>query len=147
MLTAGTASSAFERVLSSAPSGDADPLAAAEIDSNGAASEPHIDLLLCDIGLPDMSGWELMRQLRRRRPHILGLALSGFASDDDARRSRDAGFLGHLPKPVDLPKLESVLRSIAMAITARAWPAGPPCGLDGRTTRVEIEVNIDASVQ
>src|SRR5439155_25029326 len=120
-----TASSAFELTLS-AGSNDVDGDGAGDIAADRAARDQTIDLLLCDIGLPDMSGWELMRQLRRRRPGILGVALSGFASEEDARRSRDAGFLGHLPKPVDLAKLESVLRSIAMTITGMSGDSENP---------------------
>jgi CheY-like chemotaxis protein len=66
------------------------------------------DLLLSDIGLPDGSGYDLLRQTPpdHRPPAV---ALSGFGMDEDLERSRQAGFLDHLTKPVDAAHLESVL--------------------------------------
>jgi CheY-like chemotaxis protein len=73
-----------------------------------AAREPF-DVLVCDIALPDGSGYELLRRLRATRP-VHGIALSGFGTQDDLRRSREAGFDDHLVKPIDLPKLEAAIR-------------------------------------
>ncbi|HVR61921.1 MAG TPA: ATP-binding protein [Polyangia bacterium] len=67
------------------------------------ADEPF-DVLVSDIGLPDGTGVDLMRQLRAKRP-IRGIALSGYGGSEDIDRSRAAGFDRHLIKPVDLPKL------------------------------------------
>src|SRR5262249_51934522 len=76
-----------------------------------AAAAEDFDLLLCDIALPDGSGLDLMRALRTRES-IKGIALSGFGMDEDVRRSHEAGFIAHLTKPVDLTKLEAVLRTL-----------------------------------
>jgi PAS domain S-box-containing protein len=73
-----------------------------------AATEPF-DLLITDIGLPDGTGWELMRELRRRGP-VRGIALSGFSMDEDIRRSRDVGFIEHLCKPIMPDDLEEAIR-------------------------------------
>jgi CheY-like chemotaxis protein len=52
-----------------------------------------------------------MRQLRDRHA-IKGIALSGYGMDQDLRRSREAGFLDHVIKPVDVSHLEAVIRRI-----------------------------------
>jgi PAS domain S-box-containing protein len=76
-----------------------------------AAQAEPFDLVISDIGLPDGSGLDLMRQLRLRQP-VRGIALSGFGMEDDVRRSRDAGFDEHLTKPVSLEVLESTLKRV-----------------------------------
>ena len=69
------------------------------------------DLLLSDIGLPDGSGLDLMRDLAVRRPDPppRAIALSGFGTDGDVARSREAGFADHLTKPVSLDKLKEAI--------------------------------------
>jgi PAS domain S-box-containing protein len=66
------------------------------------------DLLICDIGLADGSGLEVMRQLKSRIDR--GVALSGFGQQEDLRRSREAGFELHLTKPVNFNALRDVLQ-------------------------------------
>jgi PAS domain S-box-containing protein len=80
----------------------------------GAAleAEGRFDLVISDIGLPDGSGLDLLRQLRSRRP-VPGIALSGYGMDDDLRKSCEAGFAAHLTKPVDFRKLEETIRQVA----------------------------------
>jgi CheY-like chemotaxis protein len=77
------------------------------------ASTP--DLVLLDIGLPGMDGYEVVRRLRAepelRRSYIA--ALSGYGQDQDRRRSRDAGFDAHLTKPVATEQLLSLLAEAA----------------------------------
>ena len=72
----------------------------------------EFDLLISDLGLPDGTGLDLMRRLRAAGGPP-GIALSGFGMDDDLRRSREAGFVEHLTKPVDFPKLEAAIGRIA----------------------------------
>jgi PAS domain S-box-containing protein len=72
------------------------------------------EIVVCDIGLPGMSGYELASQLRRD-PALRSLrliALSGYGQPEDRRRSREAGFDDHLVKPVDFTALESILRGL-----------------------------------
>jgi signal transduction histidine kinase len=76
-----------------------------------AANALPFDIVISDIGLPDGSGMDLMRQLCARRP-IKGIAISGFGMDEDVEQSRQAGFSEHLVKPVDLQKLEGALRRL-----------------------------------
>lgn len=72
-----------------------------------AAEHQSFDLLISDVGLPDGSGMDLMRELRRRHGETLrGIALSGYGMEEDVARSREAGFDDHLTKPVDMASLE-----------------------------------------
>ncbi|HEX8914480.1 MAG TPA: response regulator, partial [Humisphaera sp.] len=86
--------------------------------------ESHpFDVLVSDIGLPDGSGLDLMRHVRRRLA-IRGVVLSGFGMEEDVRRSLEAGFLEHLTKPVTPDDLNDailrVARRTAPAVTAGA---------------------------
>lgn len=72
------------------------------------AKSETFDLLVSDIGLPDGTGWDLMAQLADRRPPK-AIALSGFGMEDDLRRSRDAGFLEHVTKPVNITVLREMI--------------------------------------
>jgi signal transduction histidine kinase/CheY-like chemotaxis protein len=78
------------------------------------ARESKFDLLVTDIGLPDASGHDLMREIRARQS-IAGIALSGFGMEEDIEKSREAGFLDHLIKPVDVNRLQAALNEIAGA--------------------------------
>jgi two-component system CheB/CheR fusion protein len=73
-----------------------------------AAKHAEFDLLISDVGLPDGSGTELMRQLRAAST-IRGIAISGFGMNGDVERSIQAGFLEHLVKPIDLERLEAAI--------------------------------------
>src|SRR5688572_285126 len=75
------------------------------------ADEEEFDILLSDIGLPDGSGLELIRHIRKTR-NVPALALSGFGMDEDLQRSRDAGFSDHLIKPVSLDRLQSAIAGL-----------------------------------
>ncbi|PYK49307.1 MAG: hybrid sensor histidine kinase/response regulator, partial [Verrucomicrobia bacterium] len=72
----------------------------------------NIDVLLCDIGLPDGNGYEVVSQAKRKLP-IKAIAITGFGTEEDIRRSNEAGFDSHLVKPVDLHKLQTVLDEVA----------------------------------
>jgi CheY-like chemotaxis protein len=69
------------------------------------------DIVLLDIGLPGMDGYEVARRLRRE-PSLDGMylvALTGYGSESDRRKSVEAGFDDHLVKPVGLDALRRVL--------------------------------------
>ena len=68
----------------------------------------QFDALISDIGLPETSGYELVRQAKQRHP-LKGIALSGLGMEEDVRRSLEAGFDHHLTKPVNFQELQSVL--------------------------------------
>jgi signal transduction histidine kinase len=73
------------------------------------------DVALVDIGLPVMDGYELGRQLANH-PRVRGIrliAVTGYGQEQDRHRSKEAGFVGHLVKPVDLDRLRGLLESDA----------------------------------
>jgi CheY-like chemotaxis protein/anti-sigma regulatory factor (Ser/Thr protein kinase) len=76
-----------------------------------AAANP-IDLVVSDLGLPDMTGHELMKQLRSAHG-LQGIALSGYGMEEDVERSRLAGFQNHLTKPVSFEQLKDVIAEFA----------------------------------
>jgi PAS domain S-box-containing protein len=85
--------------------------------SEGVAKARSIrpDLVLCDIGLPGMNGYDVARALRAE-PELQGMrvvALSGYATSDDVHRSLAAGFDEHVAKPIDLDVLERVVSEVA----------------------------------
>ena len=73
--------------------------------------EEDFDLLISDIGLPDRSGYELMREVRLNKD-LPGIALSGFGSEQDVTQARDAGFAEHLTKPINFERLEKTIQSL-----------------------------------
>jgi PAS domain S-box-containing protein len=77
-----------------------------------AAEGADFDVLVSDLGLPDGTGCELMRQIRDRHP-LRGIAMSGYGMEEDVRRSREAGFSEHLVKPVDIASLERAILNVA----------------------------------
>lgn len=87
-------------------------------DALARAEEVHapggtaFDLVISDLNLPDGTGWDLMRELQWRFG-LRGVALSAYRRAADKRRSEEAGFLGHLVKPVSLDALTQLLASLA----------------------------------
>jgi CheY-like chemotaxis protein len=75
------------------------------------AADCALDVLLLDIGLPGMDGYEVAKRLRQeaRFKDTLMIAISGYGRDHDRQLSREAGFDDHLVKPVDLEKLNALL--------------------------------------
>ena len=81
-------------------------------DALQAAEESEgFDLVLSDIGLPDGTGYDLMRELSRRFG-LQGIALTGYGMDEDIEKSHAAGFRKHLTKPVNIETLEAALRQV-----------------------------------
>jgi CheY-like chemotaxis protein/anti-sigma regulatory factor (Ser/Thr protein kinase) len=81
------------------------------LDAFGAA-DPAIVVL--DIGMPGMDGYEVARALRARYPdrHPALVALTGWGQEQDRRRAREAGFEHHLVKPAEMDALQSLLADI-----------------------------------
>lgn len=76
-----------------------------------AAGGPF-DLVISDVGLPDSSGYDLMKRIREDHPGMKGIAMSGYGMDEDIRKSMEAGFSEHLVKPIDIPRLEQAIRRV-----------------------------------
>lgn len=68
------------------------------------------DVVLCDLGLPGMSGFDVARALRAERTDARLVALTGYTRPEDVRSSREAGFDAHLPKPCDPEQIAQLLR-------------------------------------
>ena len=73
------------------------------------ASQHQFDLVLSDLGLPDENGCELMSKLRARFG-LRGIAVSGYGMKEDIERSREAGFIHHLTKPIDPDRLAGLIQ-------------------------------------
>jgi signal transduction histidine kinase len=69
------------------------------------------DLLISDIGLPDCSGYDLMREVRSSKP-LPGIALTGFGTEHDVNEARAAGFSEHLTKPINFEQLEKAIQNL-----------------------------------
>ena len=80
----------------------------AEARETAGREAGRFNLVISDLGLPDGSGLDLMSELSRRHG-LRGIALSGYGMDEDIRRSREAGFLSHLTKPVSLQTLQEAI--------------------------------------
>ena len=92
-------------------------------DGLGAIREVRPEIVLCDLGLPDLDGYEVARAVRRDGDvsWTYLIALTGYAQPEDRRRAKEAGFDRHLAKPPDLDELE---RLIAEAPPRPAGDAG-----------------------
>jgi CheY-like chemotaxis protein len=73
------------------------------------------DVVLLDIGLPVADGYEVARRLRAEGCAALLVALTGWGSDADRQRAREAGFDHHLTKPVELEAVEKLLKTAPAA--------------------------------
>lgn len=73
------------------------------------------DLVLCDIGLPEMDGFEVARAIRAHPEigRVALVALTGYAQPEDIMRASDAGFDAHLAKP---PRLEALKRVVGSTV-------------------------------
>ena len=78
------------------------------------AAEFRPDVIILDIGLPKMNGYQVARELRKLPglSKAVLVALSGYGQEDDRRQSKEAGFARHLMKPVDPEELKRVLGEV-----------------------------------
>jgi CheY-like chemotaxis protein len=104
-----------------------------------AAEADLPDVVLLDIGLPDIDGWEVARRLRDAAAggrHPVVVAVTGYASEADRERSADAGIDLHWVKPADPAALLATLARFAGLLdrtrTAPAGVAGSANGTAGR---------------
>ena len=72
----------------------------------------EFDLLIADVGLPDGTGYDLMREVLSRRCTSKGIAVSGYGSEKDVEQSLSAGFCMHLVKPVAFDTLQAAIRRV-----------------------------------
>jgi CheY-like chemotaxis protein len=77
-----------------------------------AAAEQTFDLLISDLRLPDISGYEIMAQLKQRY-NLRGIAVSGMSAPADIQKAMSAGFSRYLIKPVKLETLRGLVEEFA----------------------------------
>ncbi len=80
-------------------------------DGLAAAAVESFDAVISDLGLPDGTGFELMKKLHTAQG-LRGIALSGYGMETDLRRSQESGFSAHLTKPIDFAQLERALEDL-----------------------------------
>src|SRR5437868_7284169 len=74
--------------------------------------EINFDILLCDISLPDGTGWELIERMNQRQP-VRGIAFSAYDEPEDVARSKTAGFAEHLVKGATPEELIAAIKRVA----------------------------------
>jgi DNA-binding response OmpR family regulator len=92
--------------------------------------------MLLDIGMPGMDGHEVARRARTqsRYDEVMIIALTGWGQEKDRRASREAGIDMHLIKPVDLARLQHLLRTARSSTATHPGDAAGPA--DGTMTRM-----------
>ncbi|SEK17119.1 two-component system, chemotaxis family, CheB/CheR fusion protein [Variovorax sp. OK212] len=72
---------------------------------------PRYDLLVSDLGMPEMDGFQLIGEVRRQEAtrDLRSVAMSGYGRRVDARRALEAGFDAHLPKPASIEELKAAI--------------------------------------
>ena len=88
------------------------------VEAFQAIEKHRPEVVLLDIGLPELDGHEVCRRVRERPwgKDIVMIALTGWGQEDDRRKSEQAGFNGHLVKPVDYDKLLELLESLTTKV-------------------------------
>ncbi len=86
------------------------------------ARELRPDAIFCDVGLPDLDGYEVARRMRANPAleRTLLVALTGYALPEDQRRAVNSGFDAHLAKPATLDEIEALLAGAVQRVAARS---------------------------
>lgn len=89
-------------------------MAVSAVDALALAQSEHFDLIISDIGMPQMDGYAFAESLRALPSYatIPMIAVTGFAEYDDRDRALSAGFNTHLKKPVDIVKLLELIEGL-----------------------------------
>jgi PAS domain S-box-containing protein len=87
----------------------------------------EVDLLLADIAMPGMDGYELMARVQRMQPRLPAVAVSAYARPEDRSKALAAGFTDYCVKPLDAAAL------VAVAATVSARSRGPAASASGPT--------------
>ena len=77
------------------------------------ALDENFDVVLMDIQMPKMDGFEAMRTLKQKGFHKAVIALTAHAMDDERKKTHDAGFAGHISKPIDRRALISTIATLS----------------------------------
>ena len=103
------------------------------VDALAKVEEEHPDLMISDIGMPDLDGHQLLQEVRRlgaqRGGDLPAIALTAFASPDDRARALEAGYHAHIAKPVNLSDLlATVAEELKSAAHEQEAASGIPLG-------------------
>jgi CheY-like chemotaxis protein len=107
------------------------------------------DVLVCDIGMPDQNGYELIREIRilERDGHKTpAIALTAFARPEDRDRAMEAGFQLHLSKPVDSHTLAQAVASLAQRPVSRQRTTSPGTREENTLRVLVVEDNEDTAL-
>ena len=80
----------------------------------GVLTDVEANLLIADIAMPDIDGYELIRRVRASHGALPAIAVSAYARPQDRRRALSAGFDGYCAKPVEAPQLLRAVRSVML---------------------------------
>ncbi|HKC62202.1 MAG TPA: response regulator, partial [Pyrinomonadaceae bacterium] len=80
------------------------------------ASEHRPSIIISDIGIPQMDGYELLKELRRLPglKDVPAIAISGYAMEEDRERASSAGFIAHLAKPINVEELFALIQKLTL---------------------------------
>jgi CheY-like chemotaxis protein len=82
-----------------------------------AIKNVHPDVLICDLAMPEMDGYELLENVRRLEPElgcVSAIAFTAAAGNEDRAATKRAGFQAHLVKPVDPNELVTTILKVAL---------------------------------
>jgi CheY-like chemotaxis protein len=89
------------------------------LEALGAAAMFQPDIVVLDIGLPKLNGYEVAHRIRAERGNdVVLIAVTGWGQETDRRRSKEAGFDYHVTKPVEFAALKKMLASLALPSTS-----------------------------
>jgi two-component system CheB/CheR fusion protein len=89
-------------------------LARSGAEALAIASRKRFDLVISDISMPEMDGYEFLRELRKlpQMEEVPAVALTGFGRNADIERAHAEGFAEHLTKPIDIDQLLLIVRRL-----------------------------------
>ncbi|MFP5393663.1 MAG: PAS domain-containing protein, partial [Gammaproteobacteria bacterium] len=89
--------------------------------------EQRFDVIISDLAMPQMDGYTLMREIRKRPDclQIATLAMTGLGRQSDIERALAAGFTGHLSKPIDFDEMIGAIKRLLSGAAQRETPQGP----------------------
>ena len=98
-------------------------LARSAMDGMECLRTKPVNVLICDIGMPDEDGFSLIRRIRalddRQKSEVAAVALTAYARLEDRTEAIRAGFQNHLSKPVEPAELLAVVQSLASSRSKR----------------------------
>jgi len=90
------------------------------LEALAAEAEFHPEVVLLDIGMPKLSGYDVAKRIRAARGDaVLIVAITGWGQEEDRQRARDAGFNHHFTKPVDFERLLELIDRGAARLSPR----------------------------